>query len=75
MKIATVQEFHDKSGTMFRSHDPPPITRRSRVVGLYLSLDEVDQLPFDLHKELQRALASSARQRLKEWGLNEEGLP
>jgi len=72
MRIATVKEFRDKASTMFRSHEPLLITRRGKVAGLYLPLDEVDQFPFDLRKDLQQALASSVRQGLEERGLNEE---
>lgn len=72
MKVTTVKEFRDKASSMFKSHEPLLITRHGKVAGLYLPLDEVDQFPFELRKELQRVLACSVRQGLEERSLSQE---
>lgn len=72
MKITTVKEFRDNATKLLRGSEPLLITRRGKATGIYLPLSDADQLPFELRKEMQRALASSVRQALEEKGLTEE---
>ena len=72
MRITTVKEFRDQATQLLRGGEPLLITRRGKVAGLYLPLEEAERLPFELRKELQQALARSVRQALEAKGLGEE---
>ncbi len=72
MKMATVREFRDQATKLLRSTKPLLITRRGKAAGLYIPLSDTIELPFELRKELQQALARSVRQALEEKGFTEE---
>jgi PHD/YefM family antitoxin component YafN of YafNO toxin-antitoxin module len=70
--MTTVKEFRDQATKLLRGSEPLLITRRGKAAGLYLPLDETQDLPLELRKELQVSLARSVRQALEEKGITEE---
>jgi len=72
MRTTTVKEFRDKATKLLRGSEPLLITRRGKAAGLYLPLDDTQDLPFELRKELQVSLARSVRQAMEERGVIEE---
>jgi PHD/YefM family antitoxin component YafN of YafNO toxin-antitoxin module len=74
MRTTSVKEFRDQATKLLRGSEPLLITRRGKVAGLYLPLEETRDLPFELRKELQLSLARSVRQAMEEKGIAEEEL-
>lgn len=74
MRTTTVKEFRDQATKLLRGSEPLLITRRGKAAGLYLPLEETQDLPFELRKELQLSLAWSVRQAMEEKGISEEEL-
>lgn len=72
MKIATVREFRDLATTFLRSKEPVLVTRRGKAAGVFLPLTNPGDLPLELRKEIQTALAESVREALEEKGIAEE---
>jgi len=72
MRMTTVKEFRDQATKLLRGSEPLLITRRGKAAGLYIPLEETQDLPFELRKELQLSLARSVRQAMEEKGLTEE---
>jgi len=72
MRTTTVKEFRDQATKLLRGSELLLITRRGKAAGLYLPLEETQDLPLELRKELQVSLASSVRQALEEKGITEE---
>jgi len=58
MKFTTVKEFRDQATKFLRSEDPVLITRRGKPAGIYISLQEEVDLPFEFRKELMLALVA-----------------
>lgn len=71
MRIATIKEFRDRATVYLRGREPLLITRRGKVAGIYVPLDNADDLPLDLRKDLQTALAQALRQALEAKGVTE----
>lgn len=71
MRTATVKEFADLAAKLLRETEPLLITRRGKAVGLYLPLEETQDLPFDLTKNLQAYLTCSVWEAMEEKGLTE----
>ncbi|MCK4600075.1 hypothetical protein KAU37_09695 [Candidatus Bipolaricaulota bacterium] len=74
MRLATVKEFRDQATKFLRSRDPVLITRRGKPAGIYVSLHEGEDLPFDFRKELMLTLASQVKKSLEEHGLTEQAV-
>jgi PHD/YefM family antitoxin component YafN of YafNO toxin-antitoxin module len=72
MRTTTVKEFRDQATKLLRGSEPLLITRRGKAAGLYLPLEQTQDLPFELRKELQVSLARSVRQAMEEKGITEE---
>ena len=72
MRTTTVKEFRDQATKLLRGSELLLITRRGKAAGLYLPLEETQDLPLELRKELQVSLARSVRQALEEKGITEE---
>ena len=58
MKFTTVKEFRDQATKFLRSEDTVLITRRGKPSGIYISLQEEGDLPFEFRKELMLALVA-----------------
>jgi len=74
MKLATVKEFRDQATKFLRSQDPVLITRRGKPAGIYISLQEEGDLPFEFRKELMLALVGKVKESLQEHGLTEQDI-
>jgi len=74
MRLTTVKEFRDQATKYLRSKDPVLITRRGKPAGIYVSLQEGEDLPFDFRKELMLTLASQVKKSLEEHGLTEQAV-
>lgn len=58
MKIAGIRELRAKSANLLGSGEPVLVTRHGHVSGVYLPLDDPDQLPVDLRRELAAVLGN-----------------
>ena len=74
MKFATVKEFRDQATKFLRSQDPVLITRRGKPAGIYISLQEDEDLPFEFRKELMLALVAKVERSMREHGLTEQDI-
>jgi len=74
MKLATVKEFRDQATKFLRSQDPVLITRRGKPAGIYVSLQEEQDLPFEFRKELMLAVVTNVKNSLQEHGLTEQDI-
>ena len=74
MKLTTVKGFRDQATKFLRSQDPVLITRRGKPAGIYISLQEDEDLPFEFRKELMLALVTKVRKSLQEHGLTEQDI-
>jgi len=74
MRLATIKEFRDQATKFLRSRDPVLITRRGKPAGIYVSLHEGEDLPFDFRKELILTLASQVKKSVEEHGLTEQAV-
>jgi len=74
MKFATVKEFRDQATKFLRSQDPVLITRRGKPAGIYISLQEDEDLPFEFRKELMLALVAKVKRSMREHGLTEQDI-
>ena len=74
MRLTTVKEFRDQATKFLRSQDPVLITRRGKPAGIYISLQEEGDLPFEFRKELMLALVGKVKESLQEHGLTEQDI-
>jgi hypothetical protein len=74
MKLTTVKGFRDQATKFLRSQDPVLITRRGKPAGIYISLQEDEDLPFEFRKEFMLALVTKVRKSLQEHGLTEQDI-
>jgi len=74
MRLTTVKELRDQATKYLRSKDPVLITRRGKPAGIYVSLHEGEDLPFDFRKELMLTLARQVKKSLEEHGLTEQAV-
>jgi hypothetical protein len=72
MKVTPVREFKAHATQFLRSQEPLLITRRGKLVGFFLPVEDPSSLPFDLRRELLLALTERLRQKAEEKGLTEE---
>ena len=74
MRISTVREFRDNTGSLLKSTEPVLITRRGRMAGVFFPSLE-GMLSVDLKRELfEKLSAEIARQIGKIGGTEEEVL-
>ena len=74
MEFATVKEFRDQATKFLRSRDPIVVTRRGKPAGIYISLQEEGDLPFEFRRELMLALVGQVKRSLQEHGLSEQDI-
>lgn len=72
MKVAPVKEFKAHATQYLREQEPVLITRRGRLVGFFVPVEDPSALPWDLRRELLAALTEQLRQKAEEKGLTEE---
>jgi len=74
MKIAGIQELAAKTAKLFSGGEPVLVTRRGKLSGLYLPLDEPDRLPNDLRRELTGVLGKYLARTLRRSGITEHDI-
>ncbi len=72
MKVAPVKEFKAHATQYLREREPVLITRRGKLVGFFVPVEDPASLPWDLRRELLQALTEQLRQKAEEKGLTEE---
>jgi antitoxin (DNA-binding transcriptional repressor) of toxin-antitoxin stability system len=72
MKIAPVKEFSTHTARYVRQREPVLITRRGRLVGFFIPVEDPTSLPWDVRREVLRILAEQLREKAKSAGLTEE---
>jgi len=74
MKVAGIQELAAKTAKLFSGGEPVLVTRRGKLSGLYLPLDEPDRLPNDLRRELTGVLGKHLAKTLRRQGISERDI-
>ncbi len=74
MKVAGVRELRAKSAHLLGGREPLLVTRHGHVSGIYLPLDDTDQLPLDLRRELASVLGRYLSRLLETQGVTESRL-
>ena len=72
MKVTPVKEFKAHATQYLRGREPILITRRGRLVGFFLPVEDPSSLPLDLKRELLLLLTERLRKKAEERGLTEE---
>jgi antitoxin (DNA-binding transcriptional repressor) of toxin-antitoxin stability system len=72
MKVAAVKEFKAHATQYLRGGEPVLITRRGKLVGFFVPVEDPASLPWDLKRELLQALTEQLRKKAEEKGLTEE---
>jgi antitoxin (DNA-binding transcriptional repressor) of toxin-antitoxin stability system len=72
MKVAPVKEFKAHATQYLREREPVLITRRGKLVGFFVPVEDPASLPWDLRRELLAALTEQLKQKAEEKGLTEE---
>ena len=74
MKIAGIRELRAKSAALFAQGEPVLVTRHGKISGVYVPLDDPDQLPDDLRRELAAVLGRHLATLLERQDVTEEEL-
>jgi antitoxin (DNA-binding transcriptional repressor) of toxin-antitoxin stability system len=74
MKVAGIRELRAKTAVLFGSGEPVLVTKRGKVSGVNVPLDEPDRLPDDLRKELTGVLGRHFAKVLKRKGVTERDI-
>lgn len=72
MKIAKMQNSASADADVFASGEPVLVTRHGKVSGLYVPLEDLEQVPEDLRHDLISAVGRYVEGALEEKGLSEE---
>jgi len=58
MRIAGIRELRAKAASLLGGKEPLIVTRHGKISGLYLPLEDPEQIPTDLRLELARVLGN-----------------
>ena len=72
MKITDVKDFRNKATTYLKSDEPTLVVRHGKVAGLLLPLENTDEIPSDLRKELLEKLGDYLNKSLEIKNVPEE---
>jgi len=72
MRVTPVKEFKAHATRYLREREPILITRRGKLVGFFIPVEDPSNLPFDLKRELLLLLTERLRKKAEEKGLTEE---
>jgi hypothetical protein len=72
MRTAGLREIRSNMTELLGGKEPVLVTRRGRIVGLYLSLGDADGIPQGLRRELGRMLSAHLASQLAAGGRSEE---
>lgn len=71
MKLITVKEFRDKATKALKSKEPLIIMRRGEVAGIFFPVP-LEEVPFEIKKDLFISLTESIKKSLAQKGVKEE---
>jgi len=72
MKVTTVKEFKVHATQYMKSSEPILITRRGKVAGFFVPVEDPAKLPFDIRRQLLLSLCAELNRKAKGKGLTEE---
>jgi antitoxin (DNA-binding transcriptional repressor) of toxin-antitoxin stability system len=72
MKVAPVKEFKAHATQYLRGGEPVLITRRGKLIGFFVPVEDPASLPWDLRRELLATLTEQLKKKAEEKGLTEE---
>ena len=74
MKISSVREFRQKSPSWMKRGEPVIVTRHGRIAGLFLPLQNPNDLPDDLRRGLLDKIGAAVWGRMAAQGATESGI-
>lgn len=72
MKLSGIREFRANIASLLSSGEPVLLTRHGKISGVYIPLEEPDQIPEDLRRELLTVLGRHLSQQIEATGITEE---
>jgi hypothetical protein len=74
MRIAGIRELRAKTASLLGGKEPLIVTRHGKISGLYLPLEDPEQIPTDLRLELARVLGKHLAKVAQRKGVTEGDL-
>lgn len=74
MRMAGIREIRAKTATLLGGRDPVLVTRHGKISGVYIPLEQPDELPEDMAREIARSLGSYLAVSLEARGVTEEDI-
>jgi len=71
MRMAGIRELRAKAASLLGGKEPLIVTRHGKISGLYLPLEDPDQVPTDLRLELVRVLGEHLSKGARGRGMTE----
>jgi hypothetical protein len=72
MKVAAMQKSVTEIPALFESGEPILVTRQGKISGLYVPLEDPDQVPADLRRDLLTAVGKYVAEVQEDKGVSEE---
>lgn len=71
MRMAGIRELRAKAASLLGGKEPLIVTRHGKISGLYLPLEDPEQIPTDLRLELARVLGKHLAKVAQRGGVTE----
>jgi hypothetical protein len=72
MKVSAMQKSPAEIPNFFESAEPILVTRQGKISGLYVPLEDPDQVPSDLRRDLLTAVGKYMAEVQEDQGVSEE---
>jgi len=72
MKVAALQKSATETPNFFEGGEPVLVTRQGKISGLYVPLEDPDQVPSDLRRDLLTAVGRYVAEVQDDKGVSEE---
>ncbi len=72
MKVAALQKSATETPNLFEGGEPVLVTRQGKISGLYVPLEDPDQVPSDLRRDLLTAVGRYVAEVQDDKGVSEE---
>ena len=72
MKVAALQKSAAETPSLFEGGEPVLVTRQGKISGLYVPLEDPDQVPSDLRRDLLTAVGRYVAEVQDDKGVAEE---
>ena len=72
MKVAALQKSAAETPNLFESGEPILVTRQGKISGLYVPLEDTDQVPSDLRRDLLTLVGKYVAEVQDDQGVSEE---